>query len=657
MPTVTVHSSTCPRCAAPIAANAPEGLCTRCVAALSLGCDTAVDGADECPAAPPLTPEVLAPHFPQLEIIEWLGRGGMGVVYKARQKSLHRFVALKLLAPERVTDMQFAERFAHEAQALAALSHPNIVTVYDFGQAGGFYFLLMEFVDGVNLRQAMKAGRFTPEQALAIVPPVCEALEYAHERGIVHRDIKPENLLLGKHGEVKIADFGIAKMLHAESADIGLAEPLLAGTPQYMAPEQKEHGVTDSRADIYSLGVVLYELLTGELPAGKFQPPSRKAPIDERLHSVVRRALYENPEMRYQTAGDMRTHMETLLISPDRPQRSRRPSDSEWFGTIALHGRSRFPRWLTRGKVWLLAGSLLAVAALAFIVFTPEEHATPAITESVDFNSGALNDSFSDNVLFGGSPYSPAPVGLNKTPGVSLKDSTSTEGTLVYKKKSYDLSTLTTLEISCFFQRRTIGLASHALNIGLTGTSAGHMSGVKGAAFVGVRLQVVDGSLRMQFQSKAAELASPDFSALGPAFTKVEGRWYQLKAIFSRVDSTTIRVTAVLSNATDTGAVGSQVAYFGPTNYGVPGFHVGEIVEKREVWAAVRANGAGGVAAIDNFEIVARGANAGVPAAPTPSARTSSPEEISRYGKFRNGTRGPPIVRRIDDDFFPLVPP
>ena len=158
-------------------------------------------------------PEELAPHFPQLEIMECLGRGGMGVVYKARQKSLNRTVALKLLAPERVLDGRFADRFTQEAQALAALNHPNIVTIYDFGQAGGFYFLLMEFVDGVNLRQAMKAGRFTPEQALAVVPPVCEALQFAHEHGIVHRDIKPENLLLDKEGRVKIADFGIAKML------------------------------------------------------------------------------------------------------------------------------------------------------------------------------------------------------------------------------------------------------------------------------------------------------------------------------------------------------------------------------------------------------------------------------------------------------------
>ena len=270
---------------------------------------------------PPLTPEELAPHFPQLEILECLGRGGMGVVYKARQKSLNRLVALKLLAPERADDPQFAERFEQEAQALAALNHPNIVGVHDFGQAGGFYFLLMEFVDGVNLRQAMKAGRFTPEQALAIVPPVCEALQYAHEHGIVHRDIKPENLLLDKEGRVKIADFGIAKIAATRTASgrrrSRNSQP--AGTPQYMAPEQKEHRATDHRADIYSLGVVLYEMLTGELPATKLQPPSKRVQIDVRLDEIVLRALEKKPELRFATAAEFRTQVEAVTRAVATP--------------------------------------------------------------------------------------------------------------------------------------------------------------------------------------------------------------------------------------------------------------------------------------------------------------------------------------------------
>src|SRR5205814_3527182 len=165
-----------------------------------------------------------------------------------------------------------SERFSREGLLLARLSHPNIVTLHDFGQANGFFYLLMEFVDGVNLRQAMKAGRFTPGQALAVVPRICEALQYAHNEGVLHRDIKPDNILLDTRGRVKIADFGIAKLLAeavAENPLTGSGASL--GTPHYMAPEQIEKpNAVDHRADIYSLGVVFYEMLTGELPLGRF---------------------------------------------------------------------------------------------------------------------------------------------------------------------------------------------------------------------------------------------------------------------------------------------------------------------------------------------------------------------------------------------------
>jgi tRNA A-37 threonylcarbamoyl transferase component Bud32 len=336
-------SNACPKCGAVLPSAATSGLCPRCLMAEAMT-PTKLDTAPSS-SAKMLTPAELAPHFPQLEILECFGRGGMGVVYKARQKTLNRLVALKLLAPERVTDAKFAERFTHEAQALAALNHPSIVTIHDFGQAGGFYYLLMEFVDGVNLRQAMKAGRFTPEQALAVVPPVCEALQYAHEHGIVHRDIKPENLLLDKEGRVKIADFGIAKMLGDTAGSVDLAESQPAGTPQYMAPEQKAHAVTDHRADIYSLGVVLYELLTGELPADKLQPPSRKVQIDVRLDEIVLRALEVKPELRYQTAGEFRTQVETVTGRPTprelpESERPRATSDvsasSTWLPYLGL---------------------------------------------------------------------------------------------------------------------------------------------------------------------------------------------------------------------------------------------------------------------------------------------------------------------------------
>ncbi len=328
----------CPRCGKELPVSAPEGLCPACLGALNFVTETEMPGAEAREALPPLTPHELAPHFPQLEILECLGRGGMGVVYKARQRTLNRLVALKLLAPERVQDAKFADRFAREAQALAALNHPNIVTIHDFGKAGGFYYLLMEFVDGLNLRQLLRSRKLQPAEALAIVPPVCEALQYAHEHGIVHRDIKPENLLLAKDGRVKIADFGIAKMLGTDGGipSISLSAPggegrgeevigapvtqhTTLGTPQYMAPEQRDHSQSaDHRADIYSLGVVLYELLTGELPADKLQPPSRVrgVQIDVRLDEIVLRALEKTPALRYQTAGEFKTQVETMATFP-----------------------------------------------------------------------------------------------------------------------------------------------------------------------------------------------------------------------------------------------------------------------------------------------------------------------------------------------------
>ncbi len=313
-------SAQCPRCGASLASDAPEGLCPRCLAALPFGPETVLTGEGSAASRPPLTPEEIAPHFPQLEILECLGRGGMGVVYKARQKSLDRCIALKILAPERIGDAHFAERFAREAQALAKLNHPGIVAVHDFGEAGGFFYLLMEFVDGVNLRRALSAGHFTPEQALAMVPPICEALQFAHERGIVHRDIKPENLLLAKDGHVKIADFGIAKILGDDAQAAQVAEERAAGTPGYMAPEQKQSPArADSRADIYSLGVVFYEMLTGELPAKKIEPPSRKVQVDVRIDEIVLRALEKEPALRYQTAAELRTEVENAAAPASPP--------------------------------------------------------------------------------------------------------------------------------------------------------------------------------------------------------------------------------------------------------------------------------------------------------------------------------------------------
>src|SRR6516162_6763151 len=313
------ESRRCPQCGTAVRPDAPEGLCPECLLKEAmkresdLGHEPGVTGTYSPGSIPPSLEE-LAKQFPQLEILQLLGQGGMGIVYKARQPRLDRFVALKILPAEAGRDPAFAERFAREARALAKLTHPSIVTVYDFGESDGRFYLLMEFVDGVNLRHLLRAGRLQPAEALKIVPQICEALQYAHEQGVVHRDIKPENILLDRKGHVKIADFGLAKLLGQKATDSALTgSQQVMGTPHYMAPEQMERPLAvDHRADIYSLGVVFYEMLTGELPLGRFAPPSQKVHVDVRLDDVVLRSLEKEPERRYQQASEVKTAVEKI---------------------------------------------------------------------------------------------------------------------------------------------------------------------------------------------------------------------------------------------------------------------------------------------------------------------------------------------------------
>ncbi len=238
-----------------------------------------------------------------------VGRGGMGIVFEAVQKSLGRKVAVKVLPRKLVGDPEFVARFEREGLALAQLNHPNIVQVIDKGISGEICFLVMEFVEGVSLRRVIEGGELTTTQALAIVPQICAALEYAHGKGVVHRDIKPENIMMDTDGSIKITDFGLARLVHGESAEaIGrlTRTNVMMGTPDYMAPEQREKAKeVDHRADIYSLGVIFYEMLTGELPLGRFPPPSRKVEVDVKLDEVVFKALEKEPELRYQRASHM----------------------------------------------------------------------------------------------------------------------------------------------------------------------------------------------------------------------------------------------------------------------------------------------------------------------------------------------------------------
>jgi serine/threonine protein kinase len=309
----------CPRCKREVSTDAPEGLCPECLFQHVIEGPGNGPDRDEVKRSPspsfiPPSPSELARHFPQYEIMELLGQGGMGAVYKARQTKLDRLVAVKILPPEVARDPAFAERFTREARSLARLNHPNIVTIFDFGETEGLYYFSMEYVDGKSVRELLNAGELPASSALRIIPQVCDALRYAHDEGIVHRDIKPENILVDRKGRVKIADFGLARIVGLTPTYLTLTgSQEVMGTLYYMAPEQmKRSHPVDHRADLYSLGVVFYEMLTGELPVGRFAPPSRKAKVDGRLDPIVLRALAREPAERYQDAGELRKDIEAV---------------------------------------------------------------------------------------------------------------------------------------------------------------------------------------------------------------------------------------------------------------------------------------------------------------------------------------------------------
>ena len=348
----------CPECGGGLTPGDPCPACMLGIGLESLSRETAAGTAATW--TPPSIAE-LAGRFPELELLELIGRGGMGAVYKARQRALNRLVAVKILPPEIGQKPAFASRFVREAQALARLNHPNIVAIYEFGERDGLYFFIMEFVDGVNLRQLLETARVSPREALAIVPQICDALQCAHDQGIVHRDIKPENLLMDRQGRIKIADFGLAKLIQENGGELpvvplaGGTETLAAvGTPSYMAPEQiSQPGAVDHRADIYALGVVFYQMLTGELPGKELKPPSQRVQIDVRLDEIVLRALAKKPEFRYQQASVLKTQIETFAADQGKVPPVPTPAVPVATSEIAAVSDSRFSRTALAGAFWM----------------------------------------------------------------------------------------------------------------------------------------------------------------------------------------------------------------------------------------------------------------------------------------------------------------
>ncbi|MDE3205414.1 MAG: Stk1 family PASTA domain-containing Ser/Thr kinase [Acidobacteriota bacterium] len=260
------------------------------------------------------------------EMVRHIARGGMAQVYLARDQMLDRPVALKVLFPELSVDRSFVERFRREAKAAANLSHPNIVSIYDWGQGDSTYYIVMEYVNGPTLSSMLKQGALDPEQAAAIAASVAAALDFAHRSGVIHRDVKPGNVLIDDRAQVKVADFGIARAI-GTSEDLTQTGSVM-GTATYFSPEQAQGYPVDPRSDVYSLGVVLYEMVTGRPPftgdnpvsiAYKHvkEPPPRPgtvAPgVPAALEAIILKAMAKEPVDRYQSAEDMRADLTRYL--------------------------------------------------------------------------------------------------------------------------------------------------------------------------------------------------------------------------------------------------------------------------------------------------------------------------------------------------------
>ena len=263
------------------------------------------------------------------EVIERAGVGGMAEVYRARDELLGREVAVKVLSDKFSRDHSFVERFRREAQSAANLNHPNIASIYDYGDDGGTYFIVMEYIDGKPLSDIIEAeAPLMPERAAEVASDVARALERAHASGLVHRDIKPGNIMMESNGQTKVTDFGIARALTADGEATMTQTGMVIGTASYLSPEQAQGNPVDPRSDVYALGCVLYEMLTGSAPftgdsplsiAYKHvrenpEPPSHLNPdVSQELDAIVLKAMAKNPDNRFSSAAEMREDLARFL--------------------------------------------------------------------------------------------------------------------------------------------------------------------------------------------------------------------------------------------------------------------------------------------------------------------------------------------------------
>ncbi len=330
-----------------------------------------------------------SPGSTGMRLGEWdlgaeIGRGAMGIVYRARRPRDGAAAAVKVLSPRLAQEERFVERFEREATALSALDHPRIVRVLDRGVSEGLPWFAMELVDGVNLRERMRARKLDDAQLMHAIIGVCQALQYAHAQGVIHRDIKPENLLVDGAGEVKVADFGLARLFGAKWLRLSRLSVggSAVGTPYYMAPELLKGAPPDPRADLYSLGVILYEALTGDLPMGRVRTPREIRPtIDPRLDRLVMLLLETDPARRPSSAEEVADLLNDMLstkyVGPPEPAK---PPEAEQTRVVrerlrsSIRFRRRVSNWIALLSLAWLAGAFaasyqgeLGLAAVCFV--------------------------------------------------------------------------------------------------------------------------------------------------------------------------------------------------------------------------------------------------------------------------------------------------